>query len=564
MSYSDLKGKTFIITGANSGQGRATALLLASQGANLGLLDIVKPDNVVTEVENLKAKALAFKVDVTVYSQVEEAVKATADHFGGIDGAANLAGTIGTQGWKGTGYSLDVIEDPDWDFMLGVNLNGVKNSIKAEFRHIKDNGSIVNASSIAGQIGSATNAPYGAAKWGVIGLSKSAAQQGGPRGIRVNAVAPGFINTPLLHAIGDMDKINQVLAAKTALKRVGQPEEVSKLIVFLLSEVSSYITGSTINIDGGYQARQEVLDKIEQEQNSSTPWYKYPQPEEYRKARREGTHGFPKPVLNEKATLIKIAGRDGHQIELRIIKPETKITKGVWLHFHAGGFVIGSNASYDPYLTELSEALGLTMVSVEYRLAPEHPHPAALHDCVDAALYALSDEGTRALGSSLKVLGGESAGGWLSVSVALTLRDQHAVDVRSRIAAICSGYGIFDLSFTPSVLSHQRSVFLSKEHTEIFTETAFENMPIARRKQADVSPLYADLHNLPPAHFLVGTVDPLLDDSIFMAIKWQQAGNEVQVDVVDQGFHAFTLYRFNDTHDEGLEKLISFLDGKLK
>ncbi|KAK5449786.1 hypothetical protein LTS15_008358 [Exophiala xenobiotica] len=190
MSYNDLRGKTFIVTGANSGQGRATALLLAEQGANLGLLDIVKPDEVVAEIAKLKGEALAFRVDVTVYSQVEEAVKTTSDRFGGIDGAANLAGTIGTQGWKGTGYSLNVIEDKDWDFMLGVNLNGVKNSIKAELRHIKDNGSIVNASSIAGQMGSATNAPYAAAKWGVIGLSKSAAQQGGARGIRVNAVVP--------------------------------------------------------------------------------------------------------------------------------------------------------------------------------------------------------------------------------------------------------------------------------------------------------------------------------------------------------------------------------------
>ncbi|KIX05581.1 uncharacterized protein Z518_06453 [Rhinocladiella mackenziei CBS 650.93] len=244
MAYSDLKGKTFIITGANSGQGRATALLLAKQGANLGLLDIVKPNDVVTEASNLKAKALAFQVDVAVYSQVEEAVRATADHFGGVDGAANLAGTIGTQGWKGTGYSLEAIEDQDWDFMLGVNLDGVKNSLKAELKYIKDNGSIVNASSIAGQMGSATNAPYAAAKWGVIGLSKSAAQQGGQRGIRVNAVAPGFINTPLLYAIGDLDKVNQLVAQKTALKRIGQPEEVSRLLAFLLSDVSSYITAS--------------------------------------------------------------------------------------------------------------------------------------------------------------------------------------------------------------------------------------------------------------------------------------------------------------------------------
>ncbi|KAK5449787.1 hypothetical protein LTS15_008359 [Exophiala xenobiotica] len=315
--------------------------------------------------------------------------------------------------------------------------------------------------------------------------------------------------------------------------------------------------------DAVRKARQDVLTKIEQEQQSSTPWYRWPAAEEYRLARRQGSHGFPKPVLNAKATLISILGRDGHQIELRLIKPETRTTRGVWLHFHAGGFAIGSNASYDPYLTELSEALGLTMVSVEYRLAPEHPHPAALNDCVDATLYALSDEGARALGSSLKVLGGESAGGWLSVSVALALRDKHNIDVKAGLAAICSGYGIFDLTYTPSVLSHKRSIFLSKEHTERFTETAFGHVPMAERKHGGLSPLYADLRDLPPAQFLVGTVDPLLDDSVFMAIKWQQAGNDVQLDVVDEGFHAFTLYRFNDTHDEGLERITTFLDRKL-
>ncbi|KAJ9634839.1 hypothetical protein H2204_006072 [Knufia peltigerae] len=315
--------------------------------------------------------------------------------------------------------------------------------------------------------------------------------------------------------------------------------------------------------DAVRKARQAVLSKIEQEQQESLPWYSWPTVEEYRLARRQGSHGFPKPVLNEKATFVNILGRDDHQIELRIIKPETRSARGVWLHFHAGGFAIGSNASYDPYLTELSEALGLTMVSVEYRLAPEHPHPAALNDCVDAALYTLSEEGARALGSSLRVLGGESAGGWLSVSVALALRDEHNIDVESSLGAICSSYGIFDLTYTPSVLSHERSIFLSKEHTEKFTENAFGHVPVAERKSPRLSPLYADLRNLPPAQFLVGTVDPLLDDSIFMAIKWQQAGNDVQLDVVDEGFHAFTLYRFNDTHDEGLERITTFLDGKL-
>ncbi|KAF2494599.1 short-chain dehydrogenase/reductase SDR [Lophium mytilinum] len=253
MSYSDLKGKTYIITGAASGQGRTTALMLAKQGANLGLLDLQKPEDVLAEVERIGAKALAFAANVVDYAAVEAAVKATSDKFGGIDGAANMAGVIGTQGFNGKGYALDTIEDKDWDWMMSVNLTGVKNSIKAELRHIKDDGSIVNAASIAGQRGTPWNAPYGTAKWGVISLSKCAAQEYGPRGVRVNAVAPGVIDTPLAKALGSQEQIHDRLLSRTALKRIAQPEEVSKVILFLLSDAAGYITGSTINVDGGFQ-----------------------------------------------------------------------------------------------------------------------------------------------------------------------------------------------------------------------------------------------------------------------------------------------------------------------
>ena len=234
------------------------------------------------------------------------------------------------------------------------------------------------------------------------------------------------------------------------------------------------------------------------------------------------------------------------------------------LQRYTGGFVIGSNASYDTYLTKLSEALGLTIVSVEYRLAPEHPYPTCRNDAVDAALYALSPAGIVELGAPLKVLGGESAGGWFAVAVALALRDEHGVDVRSQLAAICAGYGIFDLTYTPSVLSHERAIVLSRKDTFAFMEAAFGHIPMADRKTAQVSPLYANLANLPPAHFLVGTIEPLLDDSIFMAAKWQQAGNETVLDIVEGGCHAFTLIPMGDTTDEGLQRIIAFVQRYLK
>jgi acetyl esterase/lipase len=199
------------------------------------------------------------------------------------------------------------------------------------------------------------------------------------------------------------------------------------------------------------------------------------------------------------------------------------------------------------------------MVSVEYRLAPEHPYPTGLNDCVDAALFALSAEGQKELGAPLRVLGGESAGGWLAVATALALRDEHKVDVRSQLAAIAAGYGIFDLTYTPSVFSHKRAIVLSKKDTFKFMESAFGHIPVADRKDPKISPLYANLENMPPAQFLAGNIEPLLDDSIFMATKWQQYGNDVELSIVEGACHAFTLIPMGDATDEGVQKVIEFV-----
>ncbi|KAF5628931.1 lipase esterase [Fusarium sp. NRRL 52700] len=307
------------------------------------------------------------------------------------------------------------------------------------------------------------------------------------------------------------------------------------------------------------KARLELADRLESLLANDKNWYEFPSPQLYRDARRMGTHGFKKPASNDKARLINFTGREGNEIELRVIEPTSGPSKGVWLHFHAGGFVIGSNASYDTYLTRLSNELSLTMASVEYRLAPENPYPAGYNDAVDAALFALSEDGVSKLGAQLRVLGGESAGAWYAVSVALALRDKHGVDVQSQLSAICAGYGIFDLTYTPSCLYHKRNIVLSSDGMQRFAEAAFAHIPLRDRKTPYVSPLYADLGNLPPAQFLVGTIEPLLDDSIFMAAKWSNSGNEADLRIVDGGCHAFTLIPMGDATEEGLQSVISFV-----
>lgn len=193
MSYSDLRGKTYIITGAASGMGRTTSLLLAKQGANVALFDLRKPDHVLKEVKALgtgAGEALALTCDVEDPVAVDAAVRQAKEHFGALHGAANMAGLVGNQGIKGKGHAITVLPDSDWDLIMNVNLNGVKNCLRAELSALEDGGSIVNAGSIAGQLGWAFLAPYCVSKAGVMSLTKIAAQESGSRGIRVNAIAP--------------------------------------------------------------------------------------------------------------------------------------------------------------------------------------------------------------------------------------------------------------------------------------------------------------------------------------------------------------------------------------
>ena len=204
------------------------------------------------------------------------------------------------------------------------------------------------------------------------------------------------------------------------------------------------------------------------------------------------------------------------------------------------------------------------MASVEYRLAPEHPYPAGYHDAIDAALFALSEDGVSQLKAPLRVLGGVSAGTWFAVDVALALRDNHGFDVQKQLFAICAGYGIFDMTYTPSCLNHRRNIVLSSDLMQRFVGAAFAHIPMSERKTPEVSPLYADLGNLPPAQFLVGDIEPLLDDSLFMAAKWSNAGNETELHIVNGGCHAFTLIPMGDATEEGLQSLISFVKKYVK
>jgi acetyl esterase/lipase len=255
-----------------------------------------------------------------------------------------------------------------------------------------------------------------------------------------------------------------------------------------------------------------------------------------REARRNGKGVFPPPVFLPEARDVEIPGRAG-PIRLRVLEPEGTAT-GAFLHIHGGGWTLGAHDLQDVALAELAHATGLCAVSVDYRLAPEHPFPAGPDDCEDAARWLL-DGGASELGVPARLaIGGESAGGHLSALTLLRLREQRG---DCGFDAVVFTYGAFDLSMTPSQrLWGERNLVLSEPILLWFGDCFLPGLDRERRRGADISPLFADLHGLPPALFTVGTLDALLDDTLFMEARWRAAGNVAELHVWPEAIHGFT------------------------
>jgi acetyl esterase/lipase len=231
----------------------------------------------------------------------------------------------------------------------------------------------------------------------------------------------------------------------------------------------------------------------------------------------------------------RIPGPAG-EIGLRIFRPAKP--RGVYLHIHGGGWALGAEDQQDQTLDAVAQRTGLVAVSAGYRLAPEDPYPAGPDDCEAAALWVVRNA-QRELGSGSEwfAIGGESAGAHLSAVTLLRLRDRHGL---TPFRAANLVYGCYDLGLTPSVRRWgARNLILS---TPIVEQFADWYVPRARRADPDVSPLHADLAGLPPALFSVGTLDPLVDDTLFMASRWRAAGNPAELAVYPGGIHAFNLF----------------------
>lgn len=250
----DFTGQVAFVTGASSGMGLATARAFAASGASVALADIDEATvtRVAQQLEEEGHQVLALLCDVTVEDQVAAAVDRTVDTFGRLDMAYNNAGIM-----PPPTDAADESAD-QFDRVNAVNLRGIWASMKHELRHMRTRGSgaVVNCSSLGGLVGNPGRAAYHATKHGVIGLTRSAALEYGPRGVRINAVCPGTIATPMVDAMvegGELDR-DQAEAGQ-AIDRLGTADEVAQAVLWLSSPGSSYITGIALPVDGGYTAQ---------------------------------------------------------------------------------------------------------------------------------------------------------------------------------------------------------------------------------------------------------------------------------------------------------------------
>lgn len=294
---------------------------------------------------------------------------------------------------------------------------------------------------------------------------------------------------------------------------------------------------TTVDVGDDAVAESRTFNAAVEELIAANPSVHTVPPAETRLARREGRSVYGSVVYVDEGTNRSIPGPAG-EIPLRVFVPPDP--RGIYLHIHGGGWVLGAADQQDVRLWHLAQHAQVAVVSVDYRLAPEDPFPAGPDDCEAAAMWLL-ETGREELGGGPLVIGGESAGAHLSALTLLRLRDRH--DAAGAFAGANLVFGAFDISGTPSQRRWgDRNLVLSGPIMEWFYECFTPGMSPEDRRDPEISPLYADLSGMPPALFTVGTLDPLLDDSLFMAGRWAAAGCDADLRVYPESIHAFVAF----------------------
>jgi len=249
-----LDGKIALVTGGSSGIGRAAALAFAREGAKVVIADILieGSEETVQIIEKSGGQAIFFRTDVSKSAEVEALIKKTAETCGRLDCAFNNAGIGG-----GRAATAECTEE-EWDRVMNINLKGVWLCMKYEIQRMLEQGggAIVNTASVAGLVGFQNTPAYVASKHGVVGLTKAAALEYATFGIRINAVCPGVIRTPMIdRVVAARPKMEEVYTAMHPVGRLGEPEEIAEAVVWLCSDAASFVTGHAMVVDGGLVAQ---------------------------------------------------------------------------------------------------------------------------------------------------------------------------------------------------------------------------------------------------------------------------------------------------------------------
>ena len=293
-------------------------------------------------------------------------------------------------------------------------------------------------------------------------------------------------------------------------------------------------------------------DALARRLSAWTPWERQP-PQQVRD-RIDAGQSWLGPVRCLKSPSDRRLPQRCGAVPIRVYRPDA--VEGVLLHIHGGGFVLLRPAHSDGILMQLARSCRVAVVSVDYRLAPEHPYPAAADDC-EAVAQWLVENAAAEFGTGRILVGGESAGANLAVVTLVRMRDRHGFD---GFAGANLVYGCYDCGMTPS---QRRGTAAHPVMRTALLKWFYDHyVPPAQRRDPDVSPLYAELARLPPALFTVGTLDPLIDDTLFMYARWRAAGNRAELALYPGGLHGFDRFALTIARDSR-KRAAAFIRGRL-